>query len=720
MTQSHNDQPIEAPEEDRFGIDPFAQSISRAIRGLQAPQGSVIAINGVWGSGKSSAANLVIHHLKGEIEAQRLILIRFACWWFRGEEALALAFFRELYAGLNPSLGDKLKKVLPKLGARLLRAGGTVGSAIDLIGAPGVGTVVGGTMEWLGGLIEQDQGVEELHSELSRLLRDQGRRFLIVIDDIDRLSPEEALLIFRLVKSVGRLPNVIYLLIYDRILAERVVSRRFPSEGPKYLEKIVQASFDLPEPRHSDLCNQLLVQIEAICGSPKEDSVVDFMNLFYECVAPEIQTPRDLLRIGNLLSVVWPSVDGDVNLGDFVVSEALRLFRPELHRAIRTNKDRLCSIDDHSLQRLDQIAAQYDAALLSGVSKADIQHCRNVLMRLFPLLEGIWGNMHYGPEWKGTWARDRRICSSAHFEAYFRFSVGESALSSREIDELIDHACDSDFLTGALRQGLNTKRADGTTKASLILSELTLHADRVPKDCVPSLLTVVFGLADELNVPEDEAKAFSIGSNFLRIHWLLRALTRDRMETEERSSVLIRACERSSLGWLVDFAISAHSERHPREGREPTPDEKCLLTLADEEKLRLRTLSRIRAAATTGVLQDNSGLSTILWHWSYFAQDSDSEVKSWTDAQLDSKHGVVSLARAFTSHSWSQGFGDRVAKRNIRASTSNLDSILNKQRFRARLEEFEHSTDLDEASQHTIRAFLDAWRRQESDPRRYD
>jgi hypothetical protein len=63
---------------------------------------------------------------------------------------------------------------------------------------------------------------------------------LVVIDDIDRLSLDEALLIFRLVKSVGRLPKVMHLLVYDRQLAEKIANERFPSEGPHYLEKITQ------------------------------------------------------------------------------------------------------------------------------------------------------------------------------------------------------------------------------------------------------------------------------------------------------------------------------------------------------------------------------------------------------------------------------------------------------------------------------------------------
>ncbi len=140
-------------------------------------------------------------------------------------------------------------------------------------------------MGWLSGLIQQEETVEKLHAELSKALVDQNKRFLIVIDDIDRLSPDEALLIFRLVKSIGSLPNVLYLLAYDRILAEGIIAERFPSEGPHYLEKIVQAAFELPEPRQSDLCQQLLERISVICGSPERDDLVRFMNVFNNVVA---------------------------------------------------------------------------------------------------------------------------------------------------------------------------------------------------------------------------------------------------------------------------------------------------------------------------------------------------------------------------------------------------------------------------------------------------
>ena len=38
---------------------------------------------------------------------------------------------------------------------------------------------------------------------------------LVVIDDLDRLQPDELLLVFKLIRLVGRLPSVGYILAFD-------------------------------------------------------------------------------------------------------------------------------------------------------------------------------------------------------------------------------------------------------------------------------------------------------------------------------------------------------------------------------------------------------------------------------------------------------------------------------------------------------------------------
>jgi len=82
-----NDTPIATPEDDHFGIDPFAQALARAISAMPAPEGVVIGVNGPWGSGKSSALNLILYHLEPLIKEKKLKVVRFSPWWLSSTAA---------------------------------------------------------------------------------------------------------------------------------------------------------------------------------------------------------------------------------------------------------------------------------------------------------------------------------------------------------------------------------------------------------------------------------------------------------------------------------------------------------------------------------------------------------------------------------------------------------------------------------------------------------
>lgn len=83
---------------------------------------------------------------------------------------------------------------------------------------------------------------EELRQDLKRL---KGQ-LLVVIDDVDRLIPDEVLELFQLVKAHADFPNVVYLLLFDREVVERSLEGRLGIAGRGFIEKIVQVSFNIP------------------------------------------------------------------------------------------------------------------------------------------------------------------------------------------------------------------------------------------------------------------------------------------------------------------------------------------------------------------------------------------------------------------------------------------------------------------------------------------
>lgn len=707
----YNDQPIEAPCDDRFGVDPFSRALATSFLSMKSPQGAVIGLNGPWGSGKSSVVNLCKHHLATAVEANELVIINFACWWFRGEDALALAFFRELYAGLGPSLSENAKKQLPKLGARLLRAGALVGKVAEAAGAGIVGGIAEKGMEWAASLIEQDESVESLHSELSKTLQQQGTRFLIIIDDIDRLSPDEALLIFRLVKSVGRLPNVMYLLAYDRELAEKVVSERYPSEGSHYLEKIVQASFELPEPTDFDVQQHLKSQIVSICGAAADVDTVRFMNIFYEGIAPAMRTPRDVIRYTNSLSVSWPAVANEVNCADFLALEVFRLLHPRIYRAIRQNKIALSGNRQYEHREREELDKHLNNLFFEANPKSENDRIRRVLKRLFPVLESIWGNVAYGGNPERGWALERRVCSAKHFDTYFRFSISDDVVTSAELNTFLDRADDVEYVKGTLIDSLFVSRRTGGTKAAVWLEELRTHADNIARNKIQSLLVTLFEIADDLNIEADSSKGFGWGDNQFRLHWLLRALTMDKMSLEERSSLFLQACTSASIGWLNHFSHSAWADYYPQEGNDPELPENCLTTEPTAKELRTILYSRIKNAADDGSLIECNKLLSLLYAWLDLNNDDATEVREWISSMLTTDHYVKKLAKAFTSYAWTQGLsydglGDIVAQRVTRVDIKGMAKLIDLDMFRPRVENIA-------VADPDVHEFLEAWLRAE-------
>ena len=65
------------------------------------------------------------------------------------------------------------------------------------------------------------KSVADVKKELRSLLGSMSRNVLVVVDDIDRLTPEGIRIVFQLVKANADFPNLIYLLLFQRDTIEK-------------------------------------------------------------------------------------------------------------------------------------------------------------------------------------------------------------------------------------------------------------------------------------------------------------------------------------------------------------------------------------------------------------------------------------------------------------------------------------------------------------------
>lgn len=685
MTVS-NDQPIATPNQDRFGLDPFAAAVARSIASMEAPTGVVLAINGAWGTGKSSAINLIRHHLNTAVSSGDIVIVPFNPWWFAGADALTLAFFQELGKAIGPSLPEAVRGSLAALGRGVSAVGALAGALADLK-APGLGQVISNASGLFGRLTGRGRTVDQEHERLAKALSDQKKRFLVIIDDIDRLSPDDALTIFRLVKSVGRLPNVIYLLAFDRSIAERIVAERFPSEGPSYLEKIVQGAFELPPPLVDVLRQQVVEAAVAVMGEPEERRQVRFWNVFYDVVAPYVRAPRDVARITNHLATTWPAVAGNVDRADFLALAAIQVSDPALYAAIRGHAGELCGVAASGAQRPQDIAQRYEDLLgISARVEPDRSRIRTALRRLFPRLDSVWGNFWHSDTTE--WRRDRLIASRDDFRSYFAFAPSEDVVPAEQVGALIARAGDAEFVATTFRDALSRRRRNGSTHAGLLLEELRVRARDVTSGDVEPLMTALFSLGDELDVDADVVGGWGMSNNQLRLQWLCNEMVTERFEENDRERIYGNAMSSAAVEWATDFTETCIRQHQPREdGRDlGTPR----VSQERAEQFRRISLDKINAACADGSIIGHHRLVRLLFAWMRLSPDGPASVRVWTDGALANDAFVTAMTKQMPSESVSHGMGfdgmgDRVGRRHVRVDLGQYQRILDTERLEARV-----------------------------------
>jgi hypothetical protein len=100
------------------------------------------------------------------------------------------------------------------------------GAAAPLAGA--IKSATSGALK-LGAHVIDTRSLENMLGDLREHLKGIEAKLLVVVDDLDRLQPDEVRQVLTLVKTFGNLPNVIHLLVYDRNILDAALG---PSGAP--------------------------------------------------------------------------------------------------------------------------------------------------------------------------------------------------------------------------------------------------------------------------------------------------------------------------------------------------------------------------------------------------------------------------------------------------------------------------------------------------------
>jgi hypothetical protein len=264
------DNPRKEGAEDLLGVDKYTTALIKFIETCQMP--TTLAIQGEWGSGKTSLLNQIRYHLcESDLNTNEVNNTKpfYGIWVNTWQYSLMKSKDEALISiigGLTNEILNIIKdKHETKSKATINKVKGLF-SKLGKAGAKAAANTIGIDSEIVDSLLETDESEvnllqfkSALQDAIKECLQEDKSKgnnnlgFIFFIDDLDRIDPPVAVEILELIKNIFEVENCIFILAIDY---EVVVKGLVPKFGPlteknerefrSFFDKIIQLPFSMP------------------------------------------------------------------------------------------------------------------------------------------------------------------------------------------------------------------------------------------------------------------------------------------------------------------------------------------------------------------------------------------------------------------------------------------------------------------------------------------
>lgn len=443
------DLPIAKLEEDGLNRGSFAESLAKTLVQYSFPSSLTIGLYGEWGSGKTSLLNMVFENVERIDDG--VVVLRFNPWLCSDPKQLVTQFFKQMATAI------KLKKRAADKAWELIDQYADILGATSVI--PVAGEIVAAFTKVLTKKAEEEtkertNDLQESKNQIIKKLKDEKIKIIVSIDDIDRLSEEEIVAVFQLVKSLADFPNTIYVLAFDYDVVVRALGKVQHGDGKEYLEKIVQVPFEIPAPNIDDIHEALFSKLNRILGDiPEEDwDKETWVELFQQGIKNYIRSIRDVIRYTNVFSLKYELLKNETSVVDLLGLTCLQVFEPTVFSKLPSYKDILCGerrsfSHERQKETEEKVERAINRIAPDDGSVTDLEATKNILGTLFP---GIKTNMGwlYGVE-RGYSHRDSIIRNSIAapecFDRYFALTLENGAIPTATVRRMVFESSESEL-----------------------------------------------------------------------------------------------------------------------------------------------------------------------------------------------------------------------------------------------------------------------------------
>ena len=211
-----SDAPIKTFEEDKMQRAGLVYSLTEEILTLKSiDHANSIALISPWGAGKTSFINLLKISLKKE-NKENVEIIDFCPWHLSSKKDYTEVFFKKISDVLkfkDNSLYKVIKDYIP---------------------------LVTNTNKDLFSKFE-DHFIDSYSSFdfVADKLRESGKTFIIIIDDVDRLDANEIKNVLKIIRGSANFPNFIFIVAFDKQYVENTLKENATAIDENYLKNFL-------------------------------------------------------------------------------------------------------------------------------------------------------------------------------------------------------------------------------------------------------------------------------------------------------------------------------------------------------------------------------------------------------------------------------------------------------------------------------------------------
>lgn len=314
MKSSIIDIPRQYHQEDLFGIQVYQDALIRFIQLTDTP--ITIALQGEWGSGKTSLMNQLKYNLC-DIDNSLYYPVWINTWQYSLMHTPNQAIIAIL-EGIIGQIGElspnhKWDESKKKIGG-IFKKMATVGAKMA-VGTIGVDS---GAIDDLFASNGGESTIVQLKKEISQLIETaieqnpQKKGFVLYIDDLDRIDPPVAVEILELLKNIFDLKHCIFVLAIDYDVVIKGLKPKFGElteknerEFRSFFDKIIQLPFSMPVASYNvdAFLVDALGEIDFFTKEELDDPTLaeDLSEITRLSVG---SNPRSLKRLTNTLSLI--------------------------------------------------------------------------------------------------------------------------------------------------------------------------------------------------------------------------------------------------------------------------------------------------------------------------------------------------------------------------------------------------------------------------------